>query len=160
MPPPPPWAPPPGLTPLAQGKEWLRQALERAGAGAAAAAGGVKRPRDEPSPELPVGPRPSAAQGAPGGTGSLDSGSDSDDAVNEYATHALRGPRQTAAIGGFRGSEFTRSRQPIVPEDEDESDGSEDEGVAFESRVCVCVCVCACGDVDDEMMTTDSTSAM
>ena len=61
-------------------------------------------------------------------------GSDSDDAVNEYATHALRGPRQTAAIGGFRGSEFTRSRQPIVPEDEDESDGSEDEGVAFESR--------------------------
>jgi len=79
VPPPPPWAPPPGLTPLAQGKEWLRQALERAGAGAAAAAGGVKRPRDEPSPELPVGPRPSAAQGAPGGTGSLDSGSDSDE---------------------------------------------------------------------------------
>ena len=36
----------------------------------------MKRPRDEPSPELPVGPRPSAAQG---GIGSLDSGSDSDE---------------------------------------------------------------------------------
>ena len=84
MPLPPPRAPHPLLTPLAQGKEWLRQALERAGAGAAAAAGGVKRPRDEPGPALPVGPRRSAAPGsaapgAPRGTGSLDSGSDSDE---------------------------------------------------------------------------------
>jgi hypothetical protein len=47
--------------------------------------------------------------------------SDDEDGVNDYANMALRGPIQTAAIGGFRGKSF--ERKPIVPSSEEESDG-------------------------------------